>query len=73
MTPSRAEWLARLEARKPDELRDVQVAILRKGQAGESLRRRLLAAATTPSPLPMICGRFPVFMIDCEDDPILST
>jgi maspardin len=44
----KAEWLARLEAREPDHLRDVQIELLRYGQTGESLRGRLLAAATAP-------------------------
>ena len=44
----KVEWLARLEAREPDHLRDVQIELLRYGQTGESLRGRLLAAATAP-------------------------
>lgn len=68
----KAEWLARLEAREPDELRDMQIQLLRDGQAGESLRRRLLAAAMAPLAPVMPHGRFPVAMLDCEDDPILS-
>lgn len=66
------EWLARLEARALDELRDVQAALLREGQAGELLRRRLLAAATAPLAPVMVRGRFPIFILDCADDPILS-
>ena len=68
----KAEWLARIAARGPDELRDVQIELLRDGQAGESLRRRLLAAATA-LPAPAVPpGRFPIAVLDCEDDPILS-
>lgn len=68
----KADWLARLEARAPDELRDVQLAILREGQDGERLRRRLLAAATAV-PAPVIGrGLFPLFLLDCEDDPLLG-
>ena len=44
----KAEWLARLEAREPDHLRDAQIEVLRYGQTGESLRGPLLAAATAP-------------------------
>ncbi len=68
----KAEWLARLESREPDELRDMQIQLLRDGQAGESLRRRLLAAATAPPAPAMPHRQFPVAAIDCEDDPILS-
>ena len=68
----KAEWLARLEARAPDELRDVQIELLRDGQAGESLRLRLLAAASaSPAPV-MPAGRFSVAVLDCADDPILT-
>ena len=68
----KAEWLARLEARAPDELRDVQLMLLREGQTGESLRKRLLAAATAlPAPA-MPAGEFPIGIIDCADDPILT-
>jgi len=68
----KAEWLARLEARAPEELRDVQLALLRNGQAGESLRQRLLAAASAvPAPL-MPGGQFPIAVLDCADDPILT-
>lgn len=66
------QWLARLEGREPDELRDVQISLLRHGQTGASLRHRLLSAATAP-PVPRIPrGLFPLFLLDCEDDPILT-
>ena len=68
----KAEWLARLEARAPDELRDVQIELLRDGQAGESLRLRLLAAASAPPAPVMPAGRFAVAVPDCADDPILT-
>lgn len=68
----KAEWLARLEARAPEELRDVQIVLLRDGQPGESLRQRLLAAASArPAPL-MAGGQFPIAVLDCADDPILT-
>ena len=68
----KAEWLARLEARAPDELRDVQVELLRDGQTGEALRFRLLAAASAlPAPV-MPAGRFGIAVLDCADDPILT-
>ncbi len=67
----KAEWLARLEARAPDMLRDAQLELLRTGQDGESLRYRLLAAATA-GPAPMMAERVTVAIIDCADDPILS-
>jgi maspardin len=68
----KAEWLARLEARAPDELRNVQIELLRDGQDGESLRLRLLAAASaSPAPV-MPAGRFTVAVLDCADDPILT-
>lgn len=68
----KAEWLARLEARAPEELRDVQIELLRDGQAGESLRLRLLAAASAlPAPV-MPAGRFAIGVLDCADDPILT-
>lgn len=67
------EWLDRLEARKPDELRDLQRTLLQDGQSGALLRQRLLAAATA-APAPLIPrGMFPLFLLECEDDPILST
>lgn len=69
----KAEWLARLEARAPDELRDVQIELLRDGQAGESLRLRLLAAASAPPAPVMPAGRFTIAVLDCADDPILTT
>ncbi len=68
----KTEWLGRLEARAPDELRDVQVALLRDGQAGEALRWRLLAAASAPPAPVMPAGRFPIAVLDCMDDPILT-
>ncbi len=66
----KSEWLGRLEARGPDELRDIQIQLLRDGQAGEALRL-LAAAAAAPAPT-MPHGRFPIAVLDCEDDPILS-
>lgn len=68
----KTEWLAMLEARAPDELRDVQIDLLRHGQNGERLRGRLLAAATAPSAPEMPDGAFPIFLLDCADDPILA-
>lgn len=68
----KAEWLARLKARAPDELRDVQIELLREGQAGESLRSRLLAAASAPPAPVMPEGRFAIAVLDCADDPILA-
>lgn len=67
----KAQWLARLEGREVDELRDAQITILREGQAGEQLRRRLLAAGTAPDAPTMPRGIFPLFILDCEDDPML--
>jgi len=68
----KAEWLARLEARAPNELRDVQIELLRDGQAGESLRLRLLAAASAPPAPVMPAGRFTIAVLDCADDQILT-
>ena len=68
----KAEWLTRLEARVSDELRNVQIELLRDGQAGESLRLRLLAAASAPPTPVMPDGRFTVAVLDCADDPILT-
>lgn len=67
----KSEWLARLEARDADELREVQIALLREGQTGDLLRRRLLAAATAPDAPVIPHGQFPIFLLDCEDDPLL--
>jgi len=67
----KAEWLARLRSREPDELRDVQIALLHDGQSGERLRQRLLTAATAPDAPAMPAGAFPLFLFDCDDDPLL--
>lgn len=67
----KAEWLTRLEAKPPDMLRNAQIDLLRNGQAGESLRFRLLAAATANA-APVMAGPFLVAVLDCADDPILS-
>lgn len=65
------EWLARLKAREQDELRDVQIALLGQGQSSKCLRQRLLAAAiAAPAPV-MQRGMFPLFLLDCADDPLL--
>ena len=58
--PLKAEWLARLEAREPDHLREGQVELPRYGQTGESLRGRLLAAATAPLAPLMPLDSFPI-------------
>lgn len=68
----KAEWLAMLAARPSDEQRDVQIELLRHGQSGEVLRGRLLAAATAPAAPMMPRGQFPIFLLDCADDPILT-
>lgn len=68
----KAEWLAMLEERAPEELRDVQIDLLRHGQSGEMLRERLLAAVTAPSAPAIPRGAFPIFLLDCADDPILA-
>lgn len=65
------EWLVRLGERESDELRDVQIALLQEGQEGELLRRRLLAAATATSAPLIERGHFPLFILDCKDDPLL--
>ena len=67
----KAQWLERLEARPADELRDVQIDLLRAGQDGDLLKARLLAAGTAPpSPvLPQPAAR--IAIIDCADDPLL--
>lgn len=50
----------------------MQIELLRDGQDGESLRLRLLAAASaSPAPV-MPAGRFTVAVLDCADDPILT-
>ncbi|CAH0357041.1 Putative aminoacrylate hydrolase RutD [Sphingobium sp. CECT 9361] len=67
----KTDWLNRLEMREADELREVQITILREGQTGELLRRRLLAAATAPEAPIILHGLFPLFIIDCADDPLL--
>lgn len=67
----KAEWLVRLGEREPDELRDVQIALLQEGQEGELLRRRLLAAATASSAPLIERGQFPLYILDCMDDPLL--
>jgi hypothetical protein len=56
----KAKWLARLGAREPDHLRDVQIELSRYGQTGESLRGRLLAAATPPLAPLMPLDSFPI-------------
>ena len=58
--PLKAEWLARLEAREPDHLREGQIELSRYGQTGESLRGRLLAAATAPLAPLMPLDSFPI-------------
>ena len=68
----KTEWLARLEVPEPDHLRDVQIELLRYGQTGESLRGRLRAAATAPLAPLMPLDRFPIAIVEREDDPILS-
>lgn len=67
----KAEWLVRLKSREPDELRDVQISLLDHGQSGERLRQRLLAAATAPDAPRLPVGAFPLFLLDCDDDPLL--
>jgi maspardin len=65
----KTEWLARLEAREPDHLRDVQIELLRYGPTGEeSLRGRLRAAATAPLAPWMPLDEFPIAIVECEDD-----
>ena len=77
----KAEWLGRLEARAPEPLRDLQLTLLRHGQSGASLRSRgggRGAGAGPPPPPPpppapvMPNGRFPIGILDCADDPILT-
>jgi maspardin len=52
-------------------LRDLQIELLRDGQSGASLRERMLAAATAPLAPIMPSGKFPIGILDCDDDPIL--
>jgi pimeloyl-ACP methyl ester carboxylesterase len=68
----KAETLSQLQARKPDQLRDLQIELLRDGQSGALLRERLLAAATAPLAPTMPASKFPIGILDCADDPILS-
>lgn len=68
----KAAWLARLDEGEPTELKRAQQTLLREGQTGESLQRRLLAAATAPVAPKIPRGLFPMFLLDCTDDPILS-
>lgn len=68
----KAQTLSQLQAHEPDRLRDLQIELLRDGQSGALLRERLLAAATAPLAPLMPPGKFPLGILDCGDDPILS-
>lgn len=67
----KTEWLRRLDAQPRSLLRDIQIGLLRDGQDGEQLRKRLLAAATA-KPAPTIeIEEERIGLIGCEDDPLL--
>jgi pimeloyl-ACP methyl ester carboxylesterase len=68
----KAEWLDKLEAQPPGELRNLQLELLRNGQDDEILRQRLLAAAcAAPSPVMPLDPRR-IAVVACHDDPLLS-
>ena len=67
----KGEWLARLGLQPSGELRDLQLVLLRDGQEGEVLRKRLLAAACAlPSPT-MVIEQRRIAIVACDDDPLL--
>ena len=67
----KSAWMERLSAQPSSRLRDIQLVLLRDGQDGELLRKRLLAAATAaPAPL-MPIEQTRIGIISCDDDPLL--
>jgi pimeloyl-ACP methyl ester carboxylesterase len=64
-------WMERLRAQSANDLRDMQLVLLRDGQDGELLRKRLLAAATASPAPPIPIEQERIGIVACDDDPLL--